>query len=50
MRFLGLSLSEKVPDAKTAWLFRQTSLAIRLSGQGWADRRCDDHSGSQAAQ
>lgn len=23
MRFLGLSLSEKVPDAKTIWLFRE---------------------------
>mgnify|MGYP001222218087 CR=1 FL=1 len=24
MRFLGLSLSEKVPDAKTIWLFRES--------------------------
>lgn len=24
MRFLGLSLSQKVPDAKTIWLFRES--------------------------
>jgi len=41
MRFPGLSLSQKVPDAKTIWLFRE-----RLVRAG----AIDSLSGSQAAQ
>lgn len=33
MRFVGLSLHDAVPDAKTIWLFREQAGAGRLSGQ-----------------
>ena len=36
MRFLGLSLGDAVPDAKTIWLFRE-----RLKEKGVVDRLFD---------
>jgi IS5 family transposase len=62
MRFLGLSLSDRVPDARTIWLFREKltkagaiqplfdrfDAALRASG--WPDRRREPHRRAQAAQ
>ena len=33
MRFLGLSLGDKVPDAKTIWLFRDTLTQAKAIGE-----------------
>ncbi|WP_269410035.1 transposase [Treponema phagedenis] len=31
MRFLGLELKDKVPDAKTIWLFKEKLIEARVS-------------------
>jgi IS5 family transposase len=41
MRFLGLALSDKVPDAKTIWLFREHLAQARAVGKLFS--RFDEH-------
>ena len=39
MRFLGLNLEDRVPDAKTVWLFRET---LKQQGMGVLFKRFDE--------
>ncbi len=57
MRFLGLGLSDRVPDARTIWLFREKLTragAIQAGGGLYRhvrpDRRRHPRAGAQAAQ
>ena len=59
VRFLGLTLEDKVPDAKTVWLNReQLSQAGLIDAlfdfdgylDGWPDHRCFDCRGSHSTQ
>ena len=38
MRFLGLGLEDKVPDAKTVWLYRVGATSWRISTAIWSSR------------
>jgi hypothetical protein len=43
MRFLGLGLPDRVPDARTIWLFREKLTRAGPSGLYWsASTRCSD--------
>ncbi len=54
MRFLGLGLEDRVPDATTLWLYREalvkTGLVEQLSCHGRPNRGCDHRGGAAAAE
>src|SRR3954453_6876286 len=50
MRFLGLSLEDRVPDATTVWLYREKLAQAGLPGHGRPDRRRLHRVGARAAQ